>query len=69
MGLRDDASQVRWRKSSRSTPTGSDCVEVAVLGDAIAVRDSKDPDGPMLLLGRTAWREVARSVMKDELDH
>lgn len=36
-----------WRKSSHSLdPDGHNCVEVAADGAALAVRDSKDPDGP-----------------------
>lgn len=40
-----------WRKSSWSDP--NDCVELAWPGDAGAVRDSKNPDGPMLQLDRS----------------
>jgi hypothetical protein len=39
-----------WRKSSYSGDTGGDCVEVAHLAPHIAVRDSKNPDGPVLTL-------------------
>ena len=35
----------RWRKSSRSSGQGGECVELAYLG---AVRDSKNPGGPVL---------------------
>ncbi|MEO5877955.1 MAG: DUF397 domain-containing protein, partial [Streptosporangiaceae bacterium] len=48
-----DWSSVRWRKCTRSDSEGGNCVEVAGLPDLIAVRDSKDPDGPNLVFGRT----------------
>ncbi|MFC9387364.1 DUF397 domain-containing protein [Streptomyces venezuelae] len=35
-----------WLKSSHSGPSGGECVEVADLAPHIAVRDSKNPDGP-----------------------
>ena len=43
----------QWRKSSRSTQQGQ-CVEVADVTGAIAVRDSKNADGPMLVVSRRA---------------
>lgn len=43
-----------WRKSSFSEAE-SECVEVAVGADAVAVRDSKDPDGTRLVFPRGAW--------------
>ncbi|MER7891969.1 DUF397 domain-containing protein [Micromonospora sp. NPDC094482] len=47
----------RWRKSSRSSGNGGDCVEVADnLPGVIGVRDSKDPTGPALIFAPTAWR-------------
>jgi hypothetical protein len=45
-----------WRKSTRSQT--SNCVEVAPLGTgpaAVALRDSKDPSGPVLLFDRAGW--------------
>lgn len=51
-------STVDWRKSSYSTGEG-ECVEVtAFSSDAIGVRDSKNPDGPHLLLSRSAFRAL-----------
>jgi hypothetical protein len=45
-----------WRKSSRSG-SGDQCVEMAALSsDLRAVRDSKDPAGPALVLTPSAWR-------------
>jgi len=47
----------RWRKSSRSSGNGGNCVEVADnLPGLVAVRDSKDPSGPALTFTPTAWR-------------
>ncbi|MGW3786041.1 DUF397 domain-containing protein [Micromonospora chokoriensis] len=47
----------RWRKSSRSSGNGGNCVEVADnLPDVVGVRDSKDPTGPALAFTPTAWR-------------
>ncbi|WP_261575474.1 DUF397 domain-containing protein [Frankia gtarii] len=44
-----------WRKSSYSAGNGGACVEVATSPDAIAVRDSKDPDGPVLVFTPAEW--------------
>ncbi|GAA2433219.1 hypothetical protein GCM10010191_54220 [Actinomadura vinacea] len=50
-----DVSETTWRKSRRSEDDGGNCVEVASLPGVIAVRDSKDPDGPKLALDRDAF--------------
>jgi Domain of unknown function (DUF397) len=40
---------VTWQKSRRSNPSGN-CVECAALpGGAVAVRNSRDPEGPTLI--------------------
>jgi hypothetical protein len=68
MNTRIDFSQAQWRKSTRSSASGSDCVEVAGLDEVIAVRDSKDPEGPKLFVGGATWRELTRRVAQGELD-
>jgi len=49
-----DLSRALWRKSTYSGGNGS-CVEIANLGMAVAVRDSKDPQGPQLHFPAAAW--------------
>jgi uncharacterized protein DUF397 len=44
-----------WRKSSYSATSSGNCVEVA-FGGIVAVRDSKNPAGPILTVSPTAWR-------------
>ncbi|WP_405090776.1 DUF397 domain-containing protein [Micromonospora sp. NBC_01392] len=52
-----DLSNARWRKSSRSNGQGANCVEVAdARPGGVAVRDSKDPAGPVLAFAPDAWR-------------
>ncbi|MFJ4681472.1 DUF397 domain-containing protein, partial [Kitasatospora sp. NPDC088783] len=48
------AENRRWRKSSYSNADGGECIEV---DDAHPghVRDSKDPDGPVLHFPAAAW--------------
>ncbi|WP_030163604.1 DUF397 domain-containing protein [Spirillospora albida] len=62
------ASTVQWRKSSHSGDTGGQCVEVADVAAAVAVRDSKDPDGPKLVFGADAWAAFAQRVKAGTLD-
>jgi len=51
-----DTSGAAWRKSSYSRNNGGDCVQVAgMVPGLIAVRDSKDPDGPALAISAEAW--------------
>ncbi|MCK8677841.1 DUF397 domain-containing protein [Streptomyces lichenis] len=56
-----DLSSVEWRKSSYSGGTGQ-CVEVARLADAVALRDSKDPQGPALAFAPAGFSAFVRGV-------
>ncbi|MCW2919767.1 MAG: uncharacterized protein JWN52_7835 [Actinomycetia bacterium] len=44
-----------WRKSSRSDSGGGACVEVARADRLVAVRDSKNPKGPVLAFTSAEW--------------
>jgi hypothetical protein len=60
---------LRWRKSSRSGNGGGNCVEVASLASGIvAVRDSKDPDGPRLTFTPAEWEAFTAGVRAGEFD-
>ncbi len=50
-----------WRKSSYSGG-GNNCVEVAQVKDACAVRDSKDTNGGRLTFGADAWKAFISSL-------
>lgn len=56
-----DLTNANWRKSSHSGDSSEPhCVELARLPGAIAMRDSKDPDGPVLLLTPRTLSEALR---------
>ncbi|WP_405585996.1 DUF397 domain-containing protein [Streptomyces sp. NBC_01190] len=58
---------VNWRKSSYSGSTNN-CVEVAdgMVGGVVPVRDSKDPEGPVLAFGADAWCAFVGGVRAGE---
>ncbi len=53
-----------WQKSTYSGDNGGDCIEVARDRPerALAVRDSKDPDGPKLVFTPGDWREFTAAL-------
>ncbi|MEV6581633.1 DUF397 domain-containing protein [Streptomyces sp. NPDC051582] len=53
---------VAWRRASYSGGTGGDCVEVAAQPCRIAVRDSKNPDGPVFTVGPAAFSAFVRGL-------
>ncbi|MFB7180502.1 DUF397 domain-containing protein [Streptomyces sp. NPDC056257] len=78
MGTMQDLTGVLWRKSSYSGGTGGDCVECAPLDGAawrkasysgttggdgrVAVRDSKNPGGPVFTVTAAAFTDFVRSL-------
>jgi hypothetical protein len=61
-----EVSGADWRKSSHSAE--GNCVEVAFLGDSVAIRNSNDRQGPMLVFTSADWRSFLRSVCDGEFD-
>jgi len=60
---------VQWQKSHYSNSQGA-CVELAGLpGDEIAVRNSRFPDGPVLLCTRAEIRSLLQGVKQGDFDH
>jgi hypothetical protein len=52
--------ELNWRKSGRSDKVN--CVEVAVMPEATAMRDSKDRDGGHLVVSAARWRSFLAHV-------
>lgn len=55
-------TSLTWFKSSYSGASTTECLEAAHLAHATAVRDSKDPNGPMLTFTRTPWAGFISAV-------
>jgi Domain of unknown function (DUF397) len=61
-----DFTDATWRKSTHSANNG--CVEVAFVDGQVAVRDSKNPGGPVLLFSEREWTAFVDGVRAGELD-
>lgn len=61
-----DTFPLAWRRSSLSR-NGTECVEAAALParQGVAIRDSKDADGPRLAVDHPAWNGFVAAV-RDE---
>ncbi|WP_328917256.1 MULTISPECIES: DUF397 domain-containing protein [unclassified Streptomyces] len=59
--MNSDPTRARWFKSSYSNGQG-ECVEVAFMGEAIAMRDSKNPGGPALTFATDEFRTFVRHI-------
>lgn len=58
-----DLAHAVWVKSAKSANNGG-CVEVADLGDHIALRNSREPEGPVLVFTTFEW-----DCFVDGVDH
>lgn len=60
------STQLAWRKSSYSGD-GENCVEAAPLPKGVAVRDSKNPDGPRLAFTSGEWADFLARIRNGEV--
>jgi hypothetical protein len=51
----ENGTVLKWMKSSYSGADTPSCVEIAATPEAVHVRDSKNPTGPLLALTPTTW--------------
>ncbi len=68
MEPKTDLSGAKWRKSSRSSAGGADCVEVALVPVSAGVRDSKNPSGPVLGFDGPSWDRFLRTTKHGGFD-
>jgi len=61
-----DPMHLQWRRSRRCD--SGHCVEVAVTDGQVAVRDSKNPDGPVLLFDHKEWQDFILGVKDGDFD-
>lgn len=57
-----------WRKASYSGGGNGQCVEVAVGSGLFGVRDSKDPEGGHIVIGRGNWDAFVADVKLGRFD-
>ena len=62
-----ERSAVFWLKAQASGATG--CVEIGSTVDKVAMRDSKDPDGPILVYTPTEFSAFLEGAQNGEFDH
>ncbi|GAB2840237.1 hypothetical protein GCM10022221_44520 [Actinocorallia aurea] len=58
---------LNWRKSSYSTATGNDCVELAEMRGRVGIRDSKNPDGAALDVTRRQFGRLASRIRANQI--
>ncbi|WUH23989.1 DUF397 domain-containing protein [Streptomyces sp. NBC_00448] len=64
----DIAPETSWYKSSYSGAEGNACVEIAALTQNVGIRDSKDKQGPALLVTPSAWSSFLDLVRSGAAD-
>jgi hypothetical protein len=67
-GYSIDLDDVRWFAGSGPEPARANQVEVAFVGEAIAVRDAQNPDGPALIFTPAEWDAFVGGAKDGEFD-
>lgn len=65
------ADDVSWHVSTASASAGGQCVEAGPINDGsgrVAVRHSKDHDGPIITSTRKEWIDFVKGIQKGEFD-
>ena len=57
-----------WHKSSYSSDQGGNCIEVANHAKRRAIRDSKEPAGPILAITTVQWSAFTTAVQADQFE-
>jgi hypothetical protein len=63
-----DLSNAVWRRGDRGDDHSGACVEVAILDNGFAVRNSTDPDGPVLFFTPAEWEAFVGGAKDGEFD-
>ncbi|NYH78259.1 hypothetical protein FHR84_001581 [Actinopolyspora biskrensis] len=66
--IRTELQQSNWRKSSHSSDQSGNCVEVAYPTGGVATRDSKDPDGAVLVFDHPRWNSFLSTTRRGTFD-
>jgi hypothetical protein len=62
-----ELAQLNWRKSRFSGMTN--CVEVATTPSIVALRDSKDPESPVLRYPVSRWTDFLEAAKSGTFDY
>jgi len=62
-----ERASLSWLKAQGSTVNGQ-CVEIASTADKIAIRDSKDPNGPILVYTSAEFKAFLDGARNGEFD-
>jgi hypothetical protein len=63
MAMAENVHTRIWHSACES----GECVEVCFEGEAVLVRGSRDPDGPMLSFTHAEWREFCAAIASGKM--